>query len=126
MKKIILSITLLALVVSCNAHRYGENAEPTQKSNLTFGMVKSQIKKGETTQGDILKIFGSPNMITKNKSNDEVWSYSKMSVQDRKGNSETMFGSRSSSNTASQSFDLVIIFNDKDIVKDYSVVSSSF
>ena len=65
-------------------------------------------------------------MITKNKSNDEVWSYSKMSVQDRKGNSETMFGSRSSSNTASQSFDLVIIFNDKDIVKDYSVVSSSF
>lgn len=126
MKKIILSITLLTLVVSCNAHRYGENAEPTQKSNLTFGMVKSQIKKGETTQGDILKIFGSPNMITKNKSNDEVWSYSKMSVQDRKGNSETMFGSRSSSNTASQSFDLVIIFNDKDIVKDYSVVSSSF
>ena len=81
---------------------------------------------GETTQGDILKIFGSPNMITKNKSNDEVWSYSKMSVQDRKGSSETMFGGRSSSNTASQSFDLVIIFNDKDIVKDYSVVSSSF
>lgn len=120
-------MALLVAVASCStAHKYGENAEPTQKSNLTFGMVKSKIIKGQTTQGEILEIFGSPNMITKNKSNDEVWSYSKTSTQDRRGGSETMFGSRSSSNTSSQSFDLIITFNDKDIVKDYSILSTSF
>lgn len=120
-------MALLVAVASCStAHKYGENAEPTQKSNLTFGMVKSKIIKGQTTQAEILEIFGSPNMITKNRSNDEVWTYNKMSVQSRSGESGNAFGNRSSSSVATQSFDLIITFSDKDIVKDYSVISTSY
>jgi hypothetical protein len=71
---------------SCNSYQYGAS-EPTQKSNLTFGMVKSKIVKGKTTQSEILQLFGSPNLTTKNKANDEVWSYNKMSVVTKGGNS---------------------------------------
>jgi outer membrane protein assembly factor BamE (lipoprotein component of BamABCDE complex) len=120
---------LLAVIVlsGCSAHKYGQSVEPTQKSNLTFGVVKSQIEKGVTTQDEILKIFGAPNLVTKNKSNNEVWSYNKMSVEEREGNQATFFGGRkASASSSSQSFDLIVSFDDNDIVKDYSVISSSY
>ena len=52
--------------------------EPMQKSNLTVGAIKKEIAKEKTTQAEILKLFGSPNLITKNRKNNEVWSYDKM------------------------------------------------
>ncbi len=127
MKSNIKNVFILFLSISlfsCNAFKYGE-AE-THSSNLTYGIVKSKIIKGETNQEEILRIFGSPNIITKNKSNNEVWSYNKMRVT-KKGGSTYIFsqekGSYSSSTT---SFDLIISFPDDDIVNDYSVISTRF
>jgi len=125
MKKIILALTVFYLY-SCVSYKYGANAEPKQKSNLTFGIVKSKIQKGQTNQSEILQIFGSPNLITKNKSNNEVWNYNKMSVQKRGGYTDFFFGQRASVSNSSQSFDLIITFDDKDVVKDYSVISTSY
>lgn len=120
-------ILLMSLTIfSCASYKYGENAEPTQKSNLTFGVVKSKIQKGATTQNEILQIFGSPNLTTKNKSNNEVWSYNKMSVQERAGRTDFFTGQKASASSASQSFDLIITFDENDIVKDYSVISTSY
>ncbi len=124
MKKLLLLILLT--VISCTAHKYGANSEPTQKSNLTFGMVKSKIIKNVTSQDEILKLFGSPNLTTKNKSNDEVWSYNKMSAQTKAGSSEVFFGQKASVSSSSQSFDLIITFDSLDKVIDYSVISTSF
>lgn len=70
---VILLFFSLLFSISCNSYKYGANAEPTQKSNLTFGVVKSKIIKGNTTQSEILEIFGAPNLVSKNKSNNEVW-----------------------------------------------------
>lgn len=124
--KIFILLAVIALS-GCSAQKYGQSGEPAQKSNLTFGVVKSQIVKGVTTQDEILKIFGSPNLVTKNKSNNEVWSYNKMSVEERGGNQVTFFGGqKASASSSSQSFDLIISFDDNDIVKDYSVISSSY
>ena len=125
MKQIFILLTSLTLL-SCGSYKYGANAEPTQKSNLTFGVVKSKIQKGVTTQEEILQIFGSPNLTTKNKSNNEVWSYNKMSVQERGGHTDFFFGQKASASSSSQSFDLIITFDDNDIVKDYSVISTSY
>jgi hypothetical protein len=123
--KIIISLLVITLS-SCTAYKYGANSEPTQKSNLTFGVVKSKIVKNVTTQDEILKLFGSPNLITKNKSNDEVWSYNKMSAQTRAGSSEVFFGQKASISSNSQSFDLIITFDNQDKVNDYSVISTSY
>lgn len=129
MKKDIYLIGLLAaslFTASCKSYRYGAGEENIQKSNLTFGVVKSKIIKGQTTQDEILKIFGSPNMVTKNKSNHEVWSYNRMSAVSKGGQTNFIFGERASVSTSNQSFDLIITFTKNDIVEDYSVVSTSF
>jgi hypothetical protein len=119
--------SLISVLMSCQAYNYGTNAEPVQKSNLTFGMVKSKIVKNETSQDEIIKLFGSPNLITKNKSNNEVWSYNKMSVQNKAGSTGPLFGTnRASESSSSQSFDLIVTFDSSDKVLDYSVISTSY
>jgi hypothetical protein len=127
MKKIdvILCVFCLSILCSCKSYEYGAS-NTTQKSNLTFGAVKSKIVKGKTSQAEILEFFGSPNLVTKNKSNNEVWSYNKMATEKKGGYSEFWDGTRSSTSSSSQSFDLIITFDGNDIVKDYSVVSSSY
>jgi len=50
-----------------------------QTNRLTHGMVKKFIVKGETTQAEILQLFGGPNITTLSKKGDEVWTYEKIS-----------------------------------------------
>lgn len=127
MKYLIISLTFFSFILSgCKSYKYGAGEDNIQKSNLTFGVVKSKIIKGETTQEEVMRIFGSPNMVTKNKSSNEVWSYNRMSVVNKGGTANFIFGERASVSSSSQSFDLIITFNENDIVKDYSVVSTSY
>ena len=124
--KNILGFLLLILVAGCSSYKYGTTQEPVQDSNLTFGVVKSFIVKDTTTQEEILKTFGAPNITTKNKNNDEVWSYNKMRVEQRGGHTNYVFADRASTSSATKSFDLIITFNEKDIVKDYSVIQTAY
>ena len=87
---------------------------------------KKAIFKGNTTQSEILEIFGAPNLVSKNKSNNEVWSYNKMSVVNKQGGTDFLFGARASQSSSTQSFDLIITFDSNDIVSDYSVISTSY
>jgi outer membrane protein assembly factor BamE (lipoprotein component of BamABCDE complex) len=66
-------------------------------SNLTLGLVKSQIKVG-TSQAEVIGILGSPNMVTSDRSGNEVWTYDKVSsttIVD--GNTQTDIDSEGSS-----------------------------
>ncbi|MFQ5932726.1 MAG: hypothetical protein ACE5MM_09980 [Nitrospiraceae bacterium] len=129
---LIRSITAPAILVAVLSSCAGivRDSQPTQKSNLTMGVAKSQIIKGKTTQAEILQLFGAPNLVTKNRANDEVWNYNRMSVDSASG-SDAAFaifwsGSRALSSTTTKSFDLILVFDDKGIVKDYSIVAASF
>lgn len=127
MKKSVASI----LVTACLFTQFGctpmPNVQPKQKSNLTVGMVKSKIIKGETNQAEIMAIFGAPNLVTINKSDNEVWNYSKMSFESgAAAASDVWLGSRALATATTSSFDLIIIFNDDDIVIDYSIISASY
>lgn len=108
-----------------------------QKSNLTFGMAKSKIIEGKTSQAEILNIFGAPNLTTRNSDKKEVWNYNKMSFDSgeyKKENSlgglfsPLLFSSKSSvvSTSTSSSFDLIIVFNQNDIVESYKTISASY
>ena len=106
------------------------SVQPAQSGNLTPGMAKTTIIKSKTTQNEILTVFGAPNIVTKNKTGNEVWTYDKMSVES--GASEVYgtviiaggAGVRGSSST--RSFTLMIEFDEHDVVKDYSYRSSAF
>lgn len=121
-------ISIFLLSVGCVTMPKEE--QTAQQSNLTFAVVKSKIIKGQTTQAEILTIFGSPNIATKNRDNDEVWNYSRMSYKEASGSEGTsfiFFGSTHAMSTATTaSFDLIIIFDNNDVVKDYSVISAKF
>lgn len=128
MKKVSKAVILILMIVglvSC-AYKYGASGENTTSSNLTFGLVKSKIIKNETTQMEILELFGSPNITTKNRSDLEVWSYNKMSAISKGGSTVGWRNAKGSSSSSNSSFDLIITFTEDDVVKDYSVISTKF
>ncbi len=105
--------------------------ESAQQSNLTQGVTKAKIIKGQTTQAEILQLFGAPNITTKNKSQQEVWNYHKISYEAMGAAKNDVYfllqgGSRAITSTTSRSFDLIITFDEHDVVTDYSVVSAQF
>ncbi|MEW6170516.1 MAG: hypothetical protein AB1472_03020 [Candidatus Omnitrophota bacterium] len=133
MKKILSGVVLGLFVLGCAT---------TTKSNLTPGMAKKYLVKGETSQSEVLQIFGAPNIITKNKSGNEVWTYDKISSEAATSHiggaggviglpgttpavgGMTAGGARSSSST--RTLTLIIEFDENDVVKDFSYRSSEF
>lgn len=126
MKKILLVLSFIFLLSGCS----NNSVIPTQKSNLTVGMIKSKVVKGQTTQNEILSLFGAPNLITKNKKSNEVWGYNKMSVQASSSSSSSWFLLSSSASAqgaaTTNTFDFIVTFDSNDIVLDYSMISSSY
>jgi hypothetical protein len=131
MIKLAKSLFLLILIILLGRCSTISQEDEAGRSNLTAGMVKTKIIKGETTQAEILQLFGSPNIITKNRSNDEVWNYNRMTFRTISGEDSGALlifwsGSRAVSTASTKSFDLIIIFDENDTVKDFSYISASF
>ena len=126
MKKLIILILIIFFILQ----GYATAAELVQKSNLTPGMAKSKIIKGKSIQNEILEVFGAPNIITKNKSGNEVWTYDKVSVEKSttEGYGTIIVAGISKGNYSSsaRTFTLMIEFDDNGIVKEYSYRSSAF
>ncbi len=126
----------------------------SQKSNLTPGMVKKYVKVGSATQSDIIAVFGAPNIITRDREGNEVWTYDKQSMAtaaevaswNAAGNATIGGGgivgnspvgglasgggssgkSSSSGQVSSATFTLMITFDTKDRVKDYRMMATQF
>lgn len=133
MKKTLFAFVGLSLIAGCMQNTTEAPVAP-QKSNLTYGTVKSQIVKGQTTQTEVITLLGSPNMVSKTKGGDEVWTYSKQSTDSSAESSAYgvglilagFSGGKSNRSSSVSTFDLIITFDNNDVVKDYSVVSSQF
>jgi len=120
-------------------------------SKLSYGMIKSRLKKGVTTQAEIISLFGAPNIVTKNSSKNEVWVYSKQSAtssstsngtadveaqarlksffgfyaaEDARAKAQTSQQTRTTSSVSS--IDLIVTYDSNDVMIDYSVVASQF
>jgi hypothetical protein len=125
MKRIIICLFALVLLIGGCA-----SVQPVEKGNLTPGMAKTKIIKGVTTQNEILEVFGAPNIVTKNKSGNEVWTYDKASVETGTssiyGTILIVGGAGSRSSSSARTFTLMIEFDDQSIVKDFSYRAASF
>lgn len=115
------------IIIGCS---YTNQLEKSQESTLTTGEVKTTIIKGQTDQSEILKKFGSPNLVTINKNEEEVWNYNRMSYETRSGSEGGTLiffgGSKALSTSTTKSFDLIITFDKNDVVKDYTVISAKY
>ncbi len=137
--KLLLSLAVVILFAGCSSTPKPMEHKPT---NLTFGAVKSQIKEGVTTQPEVIRLLGSPNMVSKNSQGFEVWTYSKTATQSESKNMGIGGGvgaaagaflgglvgsaSKAVDTTSVKTFDLVISFDNNDVVKETNVVTSEF
>ncbi|MBN2779737.1 MAG: hypothetical protein JXQ74_01585 [Alphaproteobacteria bacterium] len=132
--KLLLSLIVSSVLLTGCMQSQPEQQPAPQKSNLTYGTVKSQIVKGQTTQTEVIQMLGSPNMVSKTKGGDEVWTYSKQSYDSSSASSAYgvglifagFSGGKSNRSSTVSTFDLMITFDKNDVVKDYSVVSSQY
>ena len=105
-----------------------------EKTNLTHGQVQLTLKKGITTQSQVLEAFGAPNITTINESGREEWSYQRHAKITESSDSSAwatvlLFGgTRSSSEAAesSRSILLVIEFDESKVVSNFRSRTTSF
>lgn len=126
MKNILISGLLLSL--GCQQADVYQN-----KGNLTLGSVQIKIENYKTTKAQILEWFGSPNVATRDKDG-EVWNYTRQGTSSQLASSSVgawlLIGAGSSGNSSgrisSYSFDLLIRFDNKDVVVDNRVIQTAF
>lgn len=119
-----LCITVILFASGCTT------PAPEPKTSLTHGMAKGNLVKGQTTQLEVMEMFGGPNVMTTNKSGETVWVYNRISSSSQ-GKSQSLYlfiyGSTSFGTSSHvRSFTCIITFDDNDVVKDYSVRSAQY
>ena len=102
---------------------------PTNSNDLTLGAVQSKIYKGQS-QAEVMDVLGSPNIVTKDTQGREVWTYDRISSDK---NSESggfwflFFGkSNASSRSSSKSLTVIITFDDKKNILDFTYQSLKY
>lgn len=105
-----------------------------RNSALTQGNVQLNLKVGQTTKSQVLEVFGAPNIVTRDASGSEVWSYQRhATVEQSNANGGfwtiLLAGGGQSASGFSQSqrtMTLIIKFDSSDVVSDFRSRSSDF
>ncbi|MCI0365294.1 MAG: hypothetical protein L0Y44_14340 [Phycisphaerales bacterium] len=118
----IVATAALALGAGCSY-------DTATESNVTAGMAKATIVRGQTRQVEVMEIFGPPDLVT-HKDNMQVWTYDKISQQVQSSGGFLTIGlagvGGESSSVRSRSTMLIIYFDDNDIVQDYRMSVAKF
>ena len=145
MKNIIIAIISSMIMFNCAPPEPIIIEVPVEKDDkLTLGKVQSQIKKG-MNQTEVLEVLGSPNIVTKNSSGNEVWTYDKIGTSQSSSNEASatygksqlgrgfwafLFGgttnsvqSSSDRDTESKSLTVIITYNTDKVVSDFTYQS---
>jgi len=110
-------------------------------SAITPGAAKKYIQPGQTTQAEVVEVFGTPNVITRKHGN-EMWVYDKVSSKQTNaafgagglgggaGNGGLggggLFGGASSTERSETTVMLIIYFDENDVVQDYQIKQTKF
>lgn len=128
--KLLKTICLTAIILGGNQNLVwaGNSNDQALGNTLTYGMVKKNIKVGQSSQEDVVKLFGSPdNMVTRK--NKEIWVYDRYRVETDTTTSSgygTILlagGSQSSTTTSTRikTITVIIDFSPAGIVEDLSM-----
>ena len=105
-----------------------------EQNSLTHGNVQLHLKVGQTTQTEVIEVFGGPDIATIDGKGQEVWTYRRTASVSRSVDSGGGFflllggysRNKSSSERTDRRMTLIIKFDDKKIVKDFKSRTSSF
>jgi len=127
----VIAISLLLILVGCV---YAPQPLEKRNSSLTQGNVQMNLKVGKTTKAEVLEIFGSPNVTTRNSSGQEMWTYQR-AAQVNQSSSQSGYwtiilaGKNSKASgfeSSSRMITLIINFDANDLVADFSSRESNF
>ena len=129
-QKILNAICIAVLILAgIQSAATAGNLEKEELGNtLTYGMVKKNIKVGQSNQEDVVKLFGSPDNMVMRK-NKEIWVYDRYRVEtDTRtasgyGTIILAGGSQSSTTTSTRvkTITVIIDFTPTGIVEDLSM-----
>jgi outer membrane protein assembly factor BamE (lipoprotein component of BamABCDE complex) len=109
-----------AALTGCRSNQKSE--DDAASGAVTAGMVKKTVAKGETTQTEVLEIFGPPDLLTY-KDGNEVWTYDKTTYDiERTSGYFTVLlagGDRKHVRSSSRSTMVIIYFDENDVVRDF-------
>ena len=116
-------------------------SQQSKSSALTPGAAKKNIVPGQTTQAEVIEVFGTPNVITR-KDGGEMWVYDKVSSKQTSaafgagglgaGWGSSGFGGGGlaggvgSTERSETTVMLIIYFDQNDVVKDYKMSQTKF
>ena len=133
-----------------NAPVPSNRTEAESPSPLSYGSITSTVKKGTTTQADLVSMFGGPNISTIDSDGNETWIYEKTTSETitksqssintkgerldfffglgfiHKGKGEGNVRSNTAVSSSIKSLTVIIKFNQDKTVKDYSARASYF
>ena len=123
-------VACLVLIASGCATQ--QSSAPSDR-NLTVGVVQKEIKVGMNSS-DVVEALGSPNMVTTDEQRREVWVDDKISTEyARKSQGAGVnllilgFGQdKASRSTTQKTLTVVVKFDDKQKVRDFSYHTSKF
>lgn len=134
MNRLLIIPIVMVLLTGCVTAGTGVNTEP---SKLTPGMAGKHIIKGKTTQTEVLEIFGPPDLVTK-RGTVETWAFDRISTEEAHlagilgGGGVIGAGavggivSGGKRTATTKTIMLLVYFNERGIVKDYSVTATKF
>ena len=106
----------------------------TRNSELTHGNVQLNLKVGETSQAQVLDVFGAPNITTIDGAGQEVWTWQRAATVAQSTSSldywTILIGGQSRNSSGLEQTQrmttLIVKFDEKKIVSDFRSRSSEF
>lgn len=131
-RKTLTFIALFSLVGCATSPLPMENTAPN--SPFTHGNVQLTLKKGVTSQADVLEAFGAPNVATIDSEGNEVWTYQKNATVATSRDSSAygtviLAGGRTSTSgfeQSSRTMTLILKFDAAKKVIDFKSMTTSF
>lgn len=130
--KILISLAISTLVGCASNPSSMESTIPN--SPFTHGNVQLTLKKGVTSQAEVLEAFGAPNVATVDSEGNEVWTYQKNATVSTSRDSSAygtviLVGGRTSTSgfeQSSRTMTLILKFDATKKVIDFKSMTTSF
>jgi outer membrane protein assembly factor BamE (lipoprotein component of BamABCDE complex) len=147
---ILLVLTIIFSLIGCmSASQHYQQTHGFKEKEMTVGTVQKEIRKGMSA-ADVATVLGSPNIVTTDSANREVWVYDKISTdvsysKDSSGAglklliagiSDSLFGaglgsgdysrSAGSQSKTQRTLTVVIKYNEQKLVRDFFYHTSRF
>ncbi len=129
-------LAILLIVSSLGLAACSQPAKPQQTANNPFtpGEVSMKLQRNVTTKAQVLKSFGSPNVVTQSGNGGSVWTYQKNATVSQANSHSSGWtvifaGARNNTSGFSQSdrsMTIIISFNKKDVVSNFKTLATNF